>query len=59
MTEFSSYTQTPCWVDVTSLDLEKTIEFYGGLFGWEADQDPRPEAGGYTMFKLRGSTSPP
>ena len=27
MTEFSSYTHgTPCWVDVTSPDLEKTIE---------------------------------
>ena len=55
MTEFSSYAHgTPCWVDVTSPDLDRTIEFYGGLFGWEADQDPRPEAGGYTMFTLRG-----
>ena len=64
MTEFSSYAHgTPCWVDVTSPDLEKTIEFYGGLFGWEAEQDPRPEAGGYTMFTLRGkyvaAASPP
>ena len=55
MTEFSSYAHgTPCWVDVTSPDLDKTIEFYEGLFGWEADQDPQPEAGGYTMFKLKG-----
>ena len=39
MTEFTSYAHgTPCWVDVTSPDLEKTIEFYGGLFGWEADR---------------------
>ena len=64
MPEFSSYAHgTPCWVDVTSPDLEKTIEFYGGLFGWEANQDPRPEAGGYTMFTLRGkyvaAASPP
>ena len=54
MTEFTSYAHgTPCWVDVTSPDLDKTIEFYGGLFGWDADQDPRSEAGGYTMFTLR------
>jgi predicted enzyme related to lactoylglutathione lyase len=50
-------------VDVTSPDLDKTIEFYGGLFGWEAEQDSRPEAGGYTMFTLRGkyvaAASPP
>jgi predicted enzyme related to lactoylglutathione lyase len=55
MTEFSSYAHgTPCWVDVTSPDLDKTIEFYGALFGWKAEQDPRPEAGGYTMFTLDG-----
>src|SRR6185436_10751228 len=64
MTEFSSYAHgTPCWVDVTSHELDRTVEFYGGLFGWEAEQDPRPEAGGYTMFTLRGkyvaAASPP
>jgi predicted enzyme related to lactoylglutathione lyase len=65
MAELTSYPHgTPCWVDVTSPDLEKTIEFYGGLFGWEAEQDPRPEAGGYTMFTLDGkyvaaATPPP
>ena len=53
MTEFTSYAHgTPCWVDVTSPDLDKSVEFYEGLFGWEAERDPRPEAGGYTMFSL-------
>jgi uncharacterized protein len=53
--EFSSYaTGTPCWVDVTSTDLDRSVEFYTRLFGWEAQRDPRPEAGGYTMFTLRG-----
>ncbi len=53
MPEFTSYAHgTPCWVDVTSPELDKTIEFYKGLFGWEAEKDPRPEAGGYTMFTL-------
>ena len=34
-----------------------TIAFYSGLFGWEAHRDPRPEAGGYTMFSLKGGKS--
>lgn len=54
MAEFTSYAPgTPCWVDVTSPDLDKTIKFYGDLFGWEAHRVPQPEAGGYTMFTLR------
>ena len=53
MPEFTSYAHgTPCWVDVTSPKLDQTIEFYKSLFGWEAERDPRPEAGGYTMFTL-------
>ncbi len=64
MPEFTEYeTGTPCWIDVTSPDLDATIAFYSGLFGWEADRDPRPEAGGYTMFSLKGkhvaAASPP
>ena len=55
MPEFTSYVRgTPCWVDVTSADLEGAIAFYTSLFGWHADTDPRPEAGGYTMFSKNG-----
>lgn len=54
---------TPCWIDLGTPDQDAAGEFYGGLFGWEAEQDPRPEAGGYTMFTLRGkyvaAASPP
>ena len=64
MAEFTSYAHgTPCWVDITSPELERTIAFYTGLFGWEAETDPRPEAGGYTMFTKDGkyvaAASPP
>jgi predicted enzyme related to lactoylglutathione lyase len=64
MAEFTSYARgTPCWVDVTSTDLDRTTSFYGDLFGWEAETSPEPEAGGYTMFTLRGknvaAASPP
>jgi uncharacterized protein len=55
MPVFTSYaTGTPCWVDVTSPDLDRTTSFYSDLFGWEPEQDPRPEAGGYTMFRKNG-----
>jgi uncharacterized protein len=55
MPEFTEYAPgTPCWVDVTSPDLERSVAFYSELFGWTADQDPRPEAGGYTRFSKDG-----
>jgi len=55
MPEFTSYAHgTPCWVDVTSPDLDGAVAFYTKLFGWGADTDPRPEAGGYTMFSKNG-----
>lgn len=38
------------WVDVSSPDLEKSRTFYSGLFGWDAQVVPDPQAGGYTMF---------
>jgi predicted enzyme related to lactoylglutathione lyase len=55
MAEFDSYAHgTPCWVDVTSTDFDSTIEFYKAFFGWDAHQETRPEAGGYTRFTLNG-----
>jgi predicted enzyme related to lactoylglutathione lyase len=45
---------TPSWVDLGSPDTSASAAFYGGLLGWEAEIDPRPEAGGYGMFRLRG-----
>ncbi len=55
MPEFTSYAAgTPCWFDITSPELDRSVSFYSDLFGWEAEQDPRPEAGGYTMFKRNG-----
>jgi predicted enzyme related to lactoylglutathione lyase len=47
---------TPSWVDLGSPDAQAAAEFYGGLFGWTAEMDPRPEAGGYGMFTLEGKT---
>ena len=36
---------TPSWVDLGSPDVDASISFYGGLFGWSAS-DPLPDAGG-------------
>jgi predicted enzyme related to lactoylglutathione lyase len=55
MPERSSYaTGTPCWVDVSSNDLDATVAFYTGLFGWKALRPNEPEAGGYTLFTKNG-----
>ena len=44
----------PCWVDLATSDPAAARSFYGELFGWTADVDPRPEAGGYAQFKRDG-----
>jgi predicted enzyme related to lactoylglutathione lyase len=54
MPEISEYQPgTPSWVDLGSPDLDRSIEFYGSLFGWEASRGGE-EAGGYTMFVQDG-----
>lgn len=42
----------PCWVDLGSPDVDASVAFYTGLFGWTATE-ASPEAGGYRMFLLR------
>ncbi|WP_369240694.1 VOC family protein [Streptomyces sp. R21] len=42
----------PCWTELGTSDLEAAKRFYGGLFGWRAETDPRQEAGGYTVAHL-------
>lgn len=45
---------TPCWIDVSTPDIDRTIAFYEGLFGWSAHRLPEPEAGGYFAFRQDG-----
>lgn len=53
----TSYTPgTPCWADVSSPDIDGTVAFYGGLFGWSDLRVPEPEAQGYTMFQQGDQT---
>jgi predicted enzyme related to lactoylglutathione lyase len=47
------------WVELATTDPDGAKQFYGALFGWEAEDNPIPEeAGGgvYTMLGLRGET---
>ncbi len=44
---------TPCWIDLMTPDQQAALDFYSGLFGWEAEVGP-PETGGYAMCTLKG-----
>ncbi len=44
----------PCWVDLFTSDVDRSRNFYGELFGWEA-LEANPEFGGYFMFALDGT----
>lgn len=41
------------WADLSTSDPEAGKAFYTGLFGWEAEDNPIPEGGVYTML-LKG-----
>jgi len=43
----------PSWLDLGSPDIQRTVDFYGALFGWEVPEGPE-EAGGYRIATVRG-----
>ena len=49
MPEITSYAPgTPSWVDFSAPDIDASVEFYGGLFGWEVPESENAEqTGGY------------
>jgi predicted enzyme related to lactoylglutathione lyase len=45
----------PCWIDTAQPDPEAATRFYGGLLGWEfEDQMPSDAPGNYFMARLHG-----
>ena len=42
------------WVDLSTGDVGGAKDFYGGLFGWEFEDEEIPGGGVYTMCHLRG-----
>jgi uncharacterized protein len=48
---------TPSWVDLGTPDVEKTVTFYGGLFGWEIpESENAEETGGYRVASSGGKS---
>jgi hypothetical protein len=56
MTEITTHAPgTPCWIDLGTPDQDQAGEFYGGLFGWEIQEDENKEAtAGYRTAHLNG-----
>jgi uncharacterized protein len=56
MPERTSYEAgTPSWVELSSPDLDESIAFYGGLFGWEVPESENAEqTGGYRLAMKAG-----
>jgi predicted enzyme related to lactoylglutathione lyase len=56
MSERTSYTPgTPCWVDLSTPDIEAAEKFYGFIFGWEIPELPdSAEMGGYRRARREG-----
>src|SRR3954452_11068664 len=42
------------WADVTTTDQDGAKQFYSGLFGWEADDQPVGDGVYYSMMRLDG-----
>ncbi|MGV9713869.1 VOC family protein [Gordonia sp. NPDC003424] len=53
MSDYSAPVGAPIWFDLMSSNPDKAAEFYGSLFGWEAE-DPNPDFGGYRNFVKNG-----
>jgi predicted enzyme related to lactoylglutathione lyase len=45
------------WTDLSTPEPEAAKRFYGGLFGWEAEDLPMPDGGVYTMLRLDGKSA--
>ena len=59
MTEMTTYAPgTPCWVDLGTPDLDASVEFYGGLLGWDIPETENAEqTGGYRLALLNGKST--
>jgi predicted enzyme related to lactoylglutathione lyase len=45
---------TFCWIDLGTTDVAGAKAFYGGLFGWEIEDQPTGGDGSYSICRLRG-----
>jgi predicted enzyme related to lactoylglutathione lyase len=56
MPEMTTYKPgTPCWIDLGSPDIDASVEFYAGLFGWDVPESENAEqTGGYRQAMKDG-----
>jgi len=55
MAERTNYTPgTFSWTDLNTTDQDGAKKFYGGLFGWEADDQPVGDGMTYSMMNIGG-----
>jgi predicted enzyme related to lactoylglutathione lyase len=56
MSKVTSYAPgTPCWVDLSCVDIDASASFYEGLLGWSAGEMPNSaEMGGYRRATFEG-----
>lgn len=56
MAELERYVPgVPCWVDLSSPDLDGALAFYEGIFGWEFEDVMPPDGPGrYFIARIRG-----
>ncbi|WP_017590754.1 VOC family protein [Nocardiopsis ganjiahuensis] len=45
---------SPCWVELTTSDVDRALEFYGRVFGWTAES-AGPDTGGYMKILNNGA----
>ncbi|HET9781516.1 MAG TPA: VOC family protein [Candidatus Dormibacteraeota bacterium] len=44
----------PVWIDLSSTDPKAARDYYSKLFGWKAEPEKDPAAGGYAIARLDG-----
>lgn len=44
----------PAWIDLSTADPDAARDYYSKLFGWTAEPEKDPEAGGYAIARLGG-----
>ncbi len=57
MPERTGYSHgTPSWLDLSSSDPGASRDFYGGLFGWDFEENPTDAGGTYVMASKGGKS---
>ncbi|CAM3188386.1 VOC family protein [Tsukamurella hominis] len=54
MTAYHAPLGAPVWIDLMTSDVEAAVEFYGAVFGWEAEP-ANEDFGGYRNFRVNGN----